>query len=202
MLAAAEADLPPAALWVVHVAAGADAAAAAREDRLRSGPSDLFAVLGDALVGVLAGAPRGAPDVPVGVAGPVAAEELDAAASWARRAHDAAGATGRTGLVPVSDVALVVALRDAADLGQLLRRTRLAGLDPDQPFATDLATTVRLYLELDGNVDATAARLFVHPNTVRHRLKRFGELTGVELVGTFRAVEAWWAVGDWLAARD
>ena len=202
VLAAAEAELPATRLWVVHVAAGADAAVALAEDRLRTGPADLFTVLGEALVGVLAGPPRTGADTLVGLAGPVSAEELDTAASWARRAHDAARATGRTGLVHVTDVALAVALRDAGDLGQLLRHSRLAALDPDQPFAVELATTVRLHLELDGVVEATAARLFVHPNTVRHRLKRFTELTGVELDGTFRAVETWWAVSDWLAARS
>lgn len=202
VLAAAEADLPGDALWVVHATAGPDAEAAALEDRVRTGPRDLFAIHGDALVGVLAAAPRAAPSVPVGVAGPVSAEELDGAASWARRAHAAAAAAGREGLVPVTEVALAVALRDAGDLGQLLRRERLAALDPGQPFDVELAETVRLHLELDRVVDATAARLFVHPNTVRHRLKRFVEVTGADLDGTVGAVETWWAVTEWLAARE
>lgn len=200
VLAAAEADMPEQSLWVVHAAAGPDAEAAWLEDRVRTGPRDLFAVLGDALVGVLAAAPAGDLDVAVGVAGPVAAEELDGAAGRARRAHAAARATGRTGLVPVTDVALVVALRDAGDLGQLLRRRWLAAMDPGDPFAVEVATTVRLWLEHDRVVDATAARLYVHPNTVRHRLKRFTELTGLDLDGTFAGVEVWWAVTDWLAA--
>jgi hypothetical protein len=45
----------------------------------------------------------------------------------------------------------------------------------------------------DRRVDATAADLFVHPNTVRHRLRRFTELTDLELDTTFEAVAAWWA---------
>lgn len=199
VLAAAEADLPATALWAVHGAAGTDAEVAMLEDRLRTGPGDLFAAFGGALLGVLGAAPRAVVDVAVGVAGPVTAEELDGAVAWARRAHGAARRAGRTGTVHVTDVALAVALRDAADLGQLLRRRRLAALDPDEPFAVELATTVQLHLELDRVVDATAARLYVHPNTVRHRLKRFTELTGMDLDGTFAAVEAWWAVTDWLA---
>lgn len=104
--------------------------------------------------------------------------------------------------MPVTEVALPVALREAADLGQLVRRRRLQGLDPDHPFAVDVATTVRTYLELDRVVDATAARLFVHPNTVRHRLKRFTQLTGMDLDATFAAIEAWWAVTEWLATTS
>lgn len=201
VLAAAEAALPTDRLWVVHAAAGLDGEVARLEDRLRTGPGDLFAVLGDGLLGVLAAAPDAALDVTVGLAGPVAAEEVDGAAARARRAHDAATAAGRRGIVPVVDVALLVAMRDAGDLGRRLRLQWLAGLDPDQPFAVELATTVQLYLELDRVVDATAARLYVHPNTVRHRLKRFVALSGLDLDGTFAAVEAWWAVTDWLAAR-
>ena len=201
VLAAAEADLPGDALWVVHATAGSDADAAGLEDAVRTGPADLFAVIGDALVGVLAAPPRDVRPGPVGVAGPVMAEELDGAAAWARRAREAAAGTGRSGLVPVGEVAVRVALGDAADLGQLLRQERLAALDPDQPFDVELARTVQLHLELDRVVDATAARLYVHPNTVRHRLKRFAELTGADLDGTFGAVETWWAVSDWLAAR-
>jgi DNA-binding PucR family transcriptional regulator len=50
-------------------------------------------------------------------------------------------------------------------------------------------------------VDATAASLFVHPNTVRHRLRRFVDLTGLELDTTFGAVAAWWAARSWVARR-
>lgn len=201
-LAAAEADLPADALWVVHAAVGGDAEASALEERLRGGQHDLVATLGETLVGVLAAPPRGAPaPATVGLVGPVGAEELDGAAALARRAHDAARATGRTGLVPITEVALAVALRDAGDLGQLLRRERLRGLDPQDPFAVELAVTVRLHLELDRVVDATADHLHVHPNTVRHRCRRFVEMTGADLESTFGAVETWWAVTDWLGAR-
>ncbi len=35
------------------------------------------------------------------------------------------------------------------------------------------------YLELGNSLEATARLLFVHPNTVRYRLRRVSELTGV-----------------------
>src|SRR5450755_1444629 len=42
-----------------------------------------------------------------------------------------------------------------------------------------LLDTVMTYLELGNSLEATARMLFVHPNTVRYRLRRVSELTGV-----------------------
>ncbi|MEJ2889327.1 PucR family transcriptional regulator [Actinomycetospora aeridis] len=43
----------------------------------------------------------------------------------------------------------------------------------------ELAATVECYLDVAGVLEAAARRLFVHPNTVRYRLRRVAELTGV-----------------------
>jgi hypothetical protein len=42
--------------------------------------------------------------------------------------------------------------------------------------------------------DPAAERLFVHPNTVRYRLRRYEELTGVDLRETEDAFRVWWAL--------
>ena len=44
---------------------------------------------------------------------------------------------------------------------------------------TALLDTVMTYLEQGNSLEATARLLFVHPNTVRYRLRRVAELTGV-----------------------
>jgi DNA-binding PucR family transcriptional regulator len=41
-----------------------------------------------------------------------------------------------------------------------------------------LLETVDAFLEVGGVLEACARKLFVHPNTVRYRLKRATELTG------------------------
>jgi DNA-binding PucR family transcriptional regulator len=41
-----------------------------------------------------------------------------------------------------------------------------------------LLETVTAFLEVGGSLEATARALFVHPNTVRYRLRRVGELCG------------------------
>ena len=44
---------------------------------------------------------------------------------------------------------------------------------------TALLDTVMSYLEQGDSLEATARLLFVHPNTVRYRLRRVTELTGI-----------------------
>ena len=43
-----------------------------------------------------------------------------------------------------------------------------------------LADTLDAYLEAGGAVESCARTLFVHPNTVRYRLRRVAEVTGLE----------------------
>jgi len=43
-------------------------------------------------------------------------------------------------------------------------------------------------------MDDTARALHVHPNTLRHRLKRFEELTGSSLRNATEVMELWWAL--------
>jgi DNA-binding PucR family transcriptional regulator len=50
------------------------------------------------------------------------------------------------------------------------------------------------------NIKATAQFLHVHENTVRYRLSRFQELTGVCLEDLQSAFEVWWALQrSWLS---
>jgi hypothetical protein len=52
----------------------------------------------------------------------------------------------------------------------------------------DLTGTLRAYLDCDLSVPKTAERLFVHPNTVRYRLTKLEELTGLDTAsGTSRS---------------
>ena len=50
---------------------------------------------------------------------------------------------------------------------------------PLQAAGGEVLETVRAVLAHGGNLEASARALFVHPNTVRYRLKRATELTGV-----------------------
>lgn len=48
----------------------------------------------------------------------------------------------------------------------------------DEEGRGDLVETLRVYLELDRHLQSTADQLYVHVNTVRHRLSRIQELSG------------------------
>jgi DNA-binding PucR family transcriptional regulator len=51
----------------------------------------------------------------------------------------------------------------------------------DNQYETNLVGTLATFLECDGNVGATAARLITHRHTVRYRLERVRELSGLDV---------------------
>lgn len=46
---------------------------------------------------------------------------------------------------------------------------------------SELVDTLEVYLRTQGNLNEVARRIFLHRNTVRHRLKRIAKLTGADL---------------------
>jgi sugar diacid utilization regulator len=54
----------------------------------------------------------------------------------------------------------------------------------DEQYETDLLQTVEAFLDADGNVAGTAQRLFTHRHTIRYRLERVRELTGLDVGST------------------
>ena len=58
---------------------------------------------------------------------------------------------------------------------------RLAAYDHER--STSLVRTLEEYLRRQGNISATAQALYVHPNTLRQRLRRVEELSGLDLRG-------------------
>ena len=51
----------------------------------------------------------------------------------------------------------------------------------DEQYETDLVTTLETFLDANGNVAGTAQRLYTHRHTVRYRLERVRELTGLDV---------------------
>lgn len=81
---------------------------------------------------------------------------------------------------PVASSAL---LAERAVLGDDTARQRLLCevYLPLRDAGGDLLLTAAAYLDEGGAVEATARRLFLHPNTVRYRLRRAAAVTGQEL---------------------
>jgi purine catabolism regulator len=51
----------------------------------------------------------------------------------------------------------------------------------DRQRSTALLRTLEEFLRRRGSISATAEALYVHPNTLRQRLRRIGELSGLDL---------------------
>jgi len=59
---------------------------------------------------------------------------------------------------------------------------------PLQSHSVDLVTTLWSYLDNGRSLEATARELFVHPNTVRYRLKRVSDVIGWDATGPREAL--------------
>ncbi len=53
--------------------------------------------------------------------------------------------------------------------------------DYDEQRGAQLLTTLEEFLRRHGSISATSEALYVHPNTLRQRLRRIGELSGLDL---------------------
>jgi len=81
-------------------------------------------------------------------------------------------------------------LPERALAGDPLARSTLINriYTPLQNHSTELLTTLWCYLDNGRSLEATARELFVHPNTVRYRLKRISEVIGWDATGAREAV--------------
>jgi sugar diacid utilization regulator len=76
---------------------------------------------------------------------------------------------------------MLAAIPDLTDVDTFVREWLGALLDYDARRKAELVRTLTQYLEHGGNYDATAAELSVHKSTLKYRLQRIRELTGLEL---------------------
>ena len=131
---------------------------------------------------------------------------LPQAYQWCREALAVYHGAGAKGLRPVSAAAVDIALASHEALGKMLADELLTPLDPRDEFHRLLADTARAYLAHGSKADVTAAALHVHPNTVKYRIRRLGELTGgMDAVrdpdeALTLSVRWWWALSTWLEA--
>ncbi len=71
----------------------------------------------------------------------------------------------------------------------LARRTLIAQVyEPLSNHSSELMETLRCYLDNGRSLEATARELFVHPNTVRYRLKKVSEIIGWNATGAREAL--------------
>ncbi|MFG1603274.1 helix-turn-helix domain-containing protein [Actinoplanes sp. NPDC049265] len=104
------------------------------------------------------------------------------------------------GVHDLLDLAPALAFAGQPLIGSLLASSLLNGLNPHNEFHRELAATALAFLDHGQRLDQTAAALFVHPNTVRYRLRRLHAIVGpFDRLAMPEAVRLWWALRHWLA---
>jgi sugar diacid utilization regulator len=73
---------------------------------------------------------------------------------------------------------------DPAELQRFYAETVEPLVAYDEQYETGLVATVEAFLEADGNVAGTAQRMFTHRHTIRYRLERVKELSGLDVGST------------------
>jgi PucR C-terminal helix-turn-helix domain len=119
---------------------------------------------------------------------------LPASFRLAARALETAVAFGMSGAVGIDDLALRAAVLSEEELGERLVRRYLDPLRALGAFGDTLERTVERYLRDGMRIDESARGLFIHPNTMRHRVDRFQQLSGADLHNTEDVVGVWWAL--------
>jgi putative transposase len=96
--------------------------------------------------------------------------------------------------VTIDDVSLRAAILSETHLGERLVARYLGRLDELGEFGATLEESLRVYLDNDLRMDKSAEALYVHPNTLRHRLDRIQQVTGADLRRVENLLELWWAL--------
>ncbi len=149
----------------------------------------------DDVAGIVPAHPRLAVDWAVVAVGPPATlSTLEPSFATASRVLDVAVRYGRTGVVGLVDLGVRLAVANETELGRALVGRYLAPLEAEGPFGRLLEETLLAFLDSGFSTKRTARVLGVHPNTLRHRLKRFAELTGTDVLAPDTALEVWWAL--------
>jgi PucR-like helix-turn-helix protein len=132
-----------------------------------------------------------------GIVGLGTSVELSAADSSFRlagRALETASAFGLEGVVSIDELSLRPVIVSEDQLGDRLVRRYLEPLRELGEFGATLERTVQEYLASGMRIEDSAKALIIHPNTLRHRIDRFQQITGADLRRTEDLIEVWWAL--------
>ncbi len=159
-----------------------------------AGDGGLVISLDRDLAGIAAHAPHGLAGAACGLGPPVRLAEVAGSFAVASRALQTAVAFGQEGAFSLADLSIRPAILADEPLGDAFAARYLEPLDALGRMGAELDTTLRAWFDQEMRIDETARVLHVHPNTLRHRLRRFEEVTGTTLRDPRHLVELWWAL--------
>src|SRR5215204_6303767 len=143
-----------------------------------AGDDGLVTGLDRDFAGIAGRAPAGAPRVVCGLGPPARLEALPASFASASRALQTAVAFGQEGTLTLADLSIRPAILADEALGDAFAARYLEPLAGLGRLGAELEKTLRTWFDQEMRVDDTARSLHIHPNTLRHRLRRFEQATG------------------------
>jgi hypothetical protein len=156
--------------------------------------AELAITLDHDVAGIAPTAPEPRPGATIGYAAPSRLDALPAAFAQASRALQTALAFGERGAFALADLSIRPAILADEPLGDAFAARHLAPLAQLGRLGAELEATLRAFLDQGMRIEETARSLHVHPNTLRHRLRRYEEATGASLRDPRMLVELWWAL--------
>jgi len=159
-----------------------------------AGDGGLVITLDRDLAGIAPRAPAPVPGAACGVGPPARLAGVAASFAVASRALQTAVAFGQEGTFSLADLSIRPAILADEPLGDAFAARYLEPLDALGRMGTELDATLRAWFDQEMRIEETARVLHVHPNTLRHRLRRFEEVTGTTLRDPRHLVELWWAL--------
>jgi hypothetical protein len=154
----------------------------------------LVGVVDGDLAGVLPRRPAIESGGVVGIGPPSKLVELEPAFQLASSALEVAAAFGMEGVFDLDDLALHAAIFHEHRIGDRLVERYAAPLDRLGAFGRTIEGTLESFFRHGMRIEPTARSLYVHPNTLRHRLRRFEEITGADLGRSQDLFRVWWAL--------
>jgi len=154
----------------------------------------LVAHLDGDMTAVIPEVPAEIPEAITGIGPLVPLSELSGSYVAATRAVDVAEALGMTGRFRLEDFGLRASVVEQPALGSRMVARYLEPAREKGRFGAELIETVRIWLETGNSPEATSKALFIHRNSLRHRLRRFEELTGCDLRDPQTTAEIWWVL--------
>ncbi|MGA5560448.1 PucR family transcriptional regulator [Streptomyces platensis] len=147
------------------------------------------------VAGLLIGRPAGlCRSLILGLGAPAPASGVATEFTRATQALRAAAGFGLVGAYTREELGLRATVVALPAVGEQLVRLRLAPLAERGEDGTQLAEAAAAYLRQGLRLEAAARTLYVHPNTLRNRLRRFEEITGTNLRDPADLAEVWWAL--------
>lgn len=145
-------------------------------------------------IGVVARRPQAGPGQVVGLGPFVPLSKIARSYEVAERAASIATGLRRTGIQGVEELTWRLAAAEHGEVGRLLRRRCIDPLRREGRFGTEIEESVRTYLAVGRSIPRAAQELVLHVNTLRYRLRRFSELTGLSLDDPDDLVQIVWAL--------